>query len=574
MDPGHGEVQGRLLVRRQVEVGQVVVLGPDDVADLLGAVDGHRRDLDAAVAQGPLVALEGLAPRLALGRVPGHLGRDLAQRLGPLVAQQHEHQVGQPLEPVHHGRERRRRHARPDGVAPRARVGAMTPSLLAAGLPRPGRAPWRPLALHLHPVAWLAIAAVALAYGLAVRRPGAARRPPAPLPTRRQLLVPGRRAGGPGAGPHLAPRRPGRPLVAHRPRRPAPPAHPGRGPAPAARHARRRSWPCSPDPPPLDACLEFVTRPVVAVVTFTVVAVGTLVTPAVAAQASSAVVARPSPTWRCSSAGAVLWGPVLRHIPGAHRTVPVGIAAYLFVQSVVPTFPAVIYVFARHPLYGALRPRPRGAIGISPLVDQQLAGVVAKVATLPGPVERGVGGADARPARRRRPPTATTASPSPGPRSSASSSAPSAPSARDAPARRAGATPGRSRAPSRCPGPTRDRRRRRSDDRRPRPGRPIAGRSGETAADRRRGHPTPEGPPRRSADGARRGRDGGSAPAPSRARTVASSTFCGVETTTMAKCPTPDGGARPGGSLDLAGGGSARGRPPRTRCAAAWTSAS
>ncbi len=81
-------------------------------------------------------------------------------------------------------------------------------------------------------------------------------------------------------------------------------------------------------------------------------------------------------------AGGVLWGPVMRHIPGTHRSKPVTITAYLFIQSVIPTFPAIIYVFSRHPLYEAFT-NVRVAFGISRLVDQQLAGVVAKVATLP-----------------------------------------------------------------------------------------------------------------------------------------------------------------------------------------------
>ncbi|HTZ07998.1 MAG TPA: cytochrome c oxidase assembly protein, partial [Acidimicrobiales bacterium] len=130
-------------------------------------------------------------------------------------------------------------------------------------------------------------------------------------------------------------------------------------------------------PAPVDALVDAVTRPVVAVVAFTVVAIGTLVTPAVAAQASSG-------WWRGGAdavlvlAGMVLWAPAVRHLPGAHRTSPVGLAAYLFVQSVVPTFPAVVYVFARHPLYPAFT-HVHQALGLSRLVDQQLAGVVAKV---------------------------------------------------------------------------------------------------------------------------------------------------------------------------------------------------
>jgi putative membrane protein len=256
----------------------------------------------------------------------------------------------------------------------------MSASLLAAAhLPHhhgPVGDPWSP---HLHLGAWLAIALLALSYALAVeaveRRSG-----PGTLPTRRQLwylagalvtlvlaltwpladlaahwsltaLVVQRLLLTLGAAPLL--------LLAM--------------PAPLLAVLTR--------PAPIDACLEFVTRPVVAVVTFTVVAVGTLLTPAVAAQASSA-------GWRALTdvalllGGAVLWGPVMRHIPGTHRTAPVGIVAYLFVQSVVPTFPAIIYVFSRHPLYDAFT-HVRVAFGMSRLVDQQLAGVVAKVATLP-----------------------------------------------------------------------------------------------------------------------------------------------------------------------------------------------
>ncbi|HVC68943.1 MAG TPA: cytochrome c oxidase assembly protein [Acidimicrobiales bacterium] len=134
-------------------------------------------------------------------------------------------------------------------------------------------------------------------------------------------------------------------------------------------------------PAPLDRALEVITRPAVAVVLFTTIAVGTLFTPVVAAQASSSVV-RGVIDVALLFGGGVLWGPVLRHIPGASRPSPVGLAAYLFVQSIVPGFPSVIYVFARHPLYPAFA-HVHTAIGLSPVADQQLAGVVAKVATLP-----------------------------------------------------------------------------------------------------------------------------------------------------------------------------------------------
>jgi len=134
-------------------------------------------------------------------------------------------------------------------------------------------------------------------------------------------------------------------------------------------------------PAPVDTVVEALTRPVVAVVSFSLVALGTLLPQAVAAQASSA-------GWRALTdgglllAGAVLWGPAMHNIPGVHRSAPLGVAVYLFVQSIVPTFLAVIYVFAHRPFYGAFAGVHR-ALGMSRLVDQQAAGVVAKVGTLP-----------------------------------------------------------------------------------------------------------------------------------------------------------------------------------------------
>ncbi len=269
----------------------------------------------------------------------------------------------------------------PDGsVVDARRVETMNAPSLGAVAHAPGRAPLGdPFAPHLHLVAWLAIAALALGYALAVRDLGR-RAGPGTLPSRHQL----RALTGAIVALVLALTWPLADLAAHWSLTAlvvqrllltlaAAPLLLLAMPAPLLAALTR--------PAPVDACLEVLTRPVVAVVTFTVVAVGTLVTPAVAAQASS-------PWWRGLTdalllvAGAVLWGPVLRHIPGAHRASPVAVTAYLFIQSVIPTFPAIIYVFSRHPLYDAFR-HVHVAVGISPLVDQQLAGVVAKVATLP-----------------------------------------------------------------------------------------------------------------------------------------------------------------------------------------------
>jgi cytochrome c oxidase assembly factor CtaG len=130
-----------------------------------------------------------------------------------------------------------------------------------------------------------------------------------------------------------------------------------------------------------DLALEVLTLPAVAVALFTLVAVGTLLPPAVAFDSAGG--------WHAGlfdalllGAGFVLWGPVLEHVPGASRPGPLGVAVYLVVQSLVPTFLALVFVFARHPLYPAYA-RAGGAIGLSPLADQEIAGIVGKVGTLP-----------------------------------------------------------------------------------------------------------------------------------------------------------------------------------------------
>jgi putative membrane protein len=131
----------------------------------------------------------------------------------------------------------------------------------------------------------------------------------------------------------------------------------------------------------IDSVLAFVSRPVAAVVIFTAIAFGTLLTPAVAAQSSSAT-ARAAIDALLLLSGLVLWSPVMTSLPGASRPSHLGRAVYLFVQSVIPGFPSVVFIFAHHPLYPAFS-HVHEALGLSPLVDQQLAGVVAKVATLP-----------------------------------------------------------------------------------------------------------------------------------------------------------------------------------------------
>jgi cytochrome c oxidase assembly factor CtaG len=133
-------------------------------------------------------------------------------------------------------------------------------------------------------------------------------------------------------------------------------------------------------PAVIDWVLRRCSRPAIAVVIVTLVAVATLTTPAVEAQGSSAW-ARAGLDLALLAAGFVLWTPVSPRLPGTDRPSALGRAGYLIVQSVVPSFLAIIWIFARHPLYPHFATGPR-IFNVSPLLDQQLAGFVAKFATI------------------------------------------------------------------------------------------------------------------------------------------------------------------------------------------------
>lgn len=133
-------------------------------------------------------------------------------------------------------------------------------------------------------------------------------------------------------------------------------------------------------PPLIDEAVRFCSRPVPAIALVTVTAIATLTTPAVDGQASSAVV-RALLNITLLGAGIVLWLPVLRPLPGSPAMTALGRAGYLVVQSIVPSFLAVVWIFARHPLYAVYAHAGR-TFGMSPLLDQQVAGFVAKLTTI------------------------------------------------------------------------------------------------------------------------------------------------------------------------------------------------
>jgi cytochrome c oxidase assembly factor CtaG len=133
-------------------------------------------------------------------------------------------------------------------------------------------------------------------------------------------------------------------------------------------------------PAPIDAVLRLVVKPIPAVVIVTVVAVGTLTTGAVSAAADSGV-ARVGIELLVLLSGLVLWAPVLTELPGAHRLSALARGGYLIVQSIVPSFLSVVWIFARRALY-APYDHPTRVLGMSSVLDQQLAGFLAKLSTI------------------------------------------------------------------------------------------------------------------------------------------------------------------------------------------------
>ncbi len=133
-------------------------------------------------------------------------------------------------------------------------------------------------------------------------------------------------------------------------------------------------------PPAVDAVLRVVVRPLPAVAIVTVVAVSTLTTGAVSLAAQSDA-ARVVLQLVVLASGFVLWAPVLTELPGMQRLSSLGRGGYLIVQSIVPSFLSIVWIFARHPLYPTFT--HHGTVArLSPLLDQELAGFLAKLSTI------------------------------------------------------------------------------------------------------------------------------------------------------------------------------------------------
>jgi cytochrome c oxidase assembly factor CtaG len=127
----------------------------------------------------------------------------------------------------------------------------------------------------------------------------------------------------------------------------------------------------------VDRVLRTVVHPALAIAVMTVVGTVTLL-PAVVAWGSSSVPAGGLFIAVTLGLGVVLWLPVLGTVPGLPRLSYTAKGGFLLAASLVVTSLSFVWIFARHPLYGSLAGQSK-ILGISPLLDQQLAGFVSKL---------------------------------------------------------------------------------------------------------------------------------------------------------------------------------------------------
>jgi putative membrane protein len=130
----------------------------------------------------------------------------------------------------------------------------------------------------------------------------------------------------------------------------------------------------------VDSVLGFLTRPVVATLLFNAAVTASFLAPAINGEARSGAIAA-GISLGLLGVATIMWMPALRTIPGERYLSTGGRAGYLMIQAILPSFPALVYIFAQRPLYSVYARAPT-TLGLSPLLDQQAAGALAKVAGL------------------------------------------------------------------------------------------------------------------------------------------------------------------------------------------------
>jgi cytochrome c oxidase assembly factor CtaG len=130
-------------------------------------------------------------------------------------------------------------------------------------------------------------------------------------------------------------------------------------------------------PTVIDVVTRRVARPFFSIVFVTVVGTLTLSSPVVDEGARSGWF-RALTLVVVLVCGLVLWIPPFGVMPGVTRLSPVARAGFIFVSSIIVTSLSLVWIFAHHSLYPALHDQ-ESLVHMTPLLDQQVAGFVAKL---------------------------------------------------------------------------------------------------------------------------------------------------------------------------------------------------
>ena len=129
-----------------------------------------------------------------------------------------------------------------------------------------------------------------------------------------------------------------------------------------------------------DAFLRHITRPLPSTIVFSAAVIFSMI-PAVVQVATANTVAWDLLHFGVVAAATLMWITALNLLPGLRGLSAFGRVAFLFVQSLLPTFPAIVLIFARHSMYHPYLLHAR-QLGIAPVTDQELAGGVVKVISI------------------------------------------------------------------------------------------------------------------------------------------------------------------------------------------------
>jgi putative membrane protein len=131
-------------------------------------------------------------------------------------------------------------------------------------------------------------------------------------------------------------------------------------------------------PPALNRAVRFMTRPLVALVSFNAVIAVTHWPALVDLSLRSELTHLTIHTVLFVTA-TCMWWPVVDPLPGRRSLSAPAKMLYLFLQSIVPTVPASFLTFAESPLYQGYAGAPRVWAALDAVTDQRIAGLIMKL---------------------------------------------------------------------------------------------------------------------------------------------------------------------------------------------------